>query len=87
MKLKPVFKRAGALALSSALALGLLPILTAREAEAADFSLGSGFSDPTITVATMYYWKEGLPPVVKNRDGKTEGSTVGVEYPVIISWG
>lgn len=87
MKLKSVFKRLSALALSSALAMGLLPMLPAQEAEAADFSLGSGFSDPTITVATMYYWKEGLPPVVKNRDGKMEGSTVGVEYPVIISWG
>ncbi len=88
MKMDSVFQRVGAMALSAVLALGLLPaVLLAQEVEAADFALGSGFTDPTITVATMYYWKEGLPPLVQNRDGKKEGSTVGVEYPVIISWG
>lgn len=85
MKRKNVRKRALAavLAAAQALALALLP---APKAEAADFTLGSGFTDPTITVATMYYWKEGVPPVVQNADGKTEGSTIGVEYPIIITW-
>ena len=87
MNRKNMRKRALAAALGGVMALGLFPALPpAQIAEAADFSLGSGFTDPTITVATMYYWKEGLPPVVGLNGGKTEGSTLGKEFPLLIVW-
>ena len=87
MNKKHTIKRAVSMALAMVMALGVTPLLPAPKAEAADFSLGSGFTDPTITVATMYYWKEGLPPYVGLNGGKTEGSTIGAEYPVHITWG
>ena len=87
MKKKSLMKRALSAALAAAQGLALtVTMLPVQKAEAADFDLGSGFTDPTITVSTMYYWKEGLPPYVGYNGGKTEGSTIGVEYPVYITW-
>lgn len=87
MNWKHVWKRIAAAVLGVVMTLGLCPELLAQVVEAADFELGSGFTDPAITVTTMYYWKEGLPPVKQNADGKTAGSTIGVEYPTYITWG
>ena len=86
MKKKYTMKHALAAALTAAQVAALTIALPAPKAEAADFSLGSGFTDPTITVATMYYWKEGVPPVVGLNGGKTEGSTLGKEFPLLIVW-
>ena len=83
MKKKNALRHLLAAALACAMAFPLAA-LPAQKAEAEDMTLGSGFTDPTITVSTMYYWKEGVPPVVRNRDGKTEGSTIGTEFPIII---
>ena len=85
MKKKYTIKRALAGVLAAAQAFALA-VWAAPETGAADFTLKSGFTDPSVTVSTMYYWKEGKPPIVVNRDGKTEGSTIGVEYPIIIAW-
>ena len=46
-------------------------------ANAVDLNIdGTGFTDPTITEGTMYYWHKGLPPAKKD----------GTKYPVLIVW-
>jgi|GEM_PF-3579366 len=46
-------------------------------ANAVDLNIdGTGFTDPTITEGTMYYWHKGLPPAKKD----------GTRYPLLVVW-
>lgn len=78
MKKKNPLRRCLCLALTGLLSLSVLwPGLTASAQDGLVID-DSGFSTPTRTEMTVYYWHEGLPKV--NADTKNR------KYPVLLTW-
>lgn len=62
--------------LSALLALAMFAGVTLTASADTMVIDGSGFTDPTITKGTIYYWHKGMPP----------WDLDGTSYPVIIAW-
>ena len=78
MKTKHRLRRLLCLALTGLLTLSVLwPGLTASASDGLVID-DSGFSDPTIDHTTVYYWREGIPPI--NADNLNR------KFPVLLTW-